>query len=520
MILDWIIYVTLISLLVAASALIAESIASMRRSARRYVWLLAMTSSLLLPLMMATVAVELPASDAAENRVVALREVTSVRVSSATWLHQSNHAAVDVQKILGIGWGVASCGLLIFLALHVVGFQRQKRAWRKQFIGKHAHYVTPGTGPAVFGFLRPEIVLPAWLGNLSATQRTMIFAHERSHIDARDPQLLLAAYLMVAVLPWNIPLWWQFQRLRRAIEMDCDRRILRAGVNPRDYGEALIAVAQRRSAMPMVGLSMSHSPSFMGPSLLERRIAIMSQHRRKASGALIVALSVASVGFVTAAAQISPPRDLTSNQFVSVDPSLLDRYVGAYRYSESTVMHVRRQEDHLQVLFTGQGIADDVYSQDKVTFFYTKPGVDAQLQFVVHEDQPVAAILRQNGAETRMPRLDAASSAAIEDQVSQRVAAKTPSPNSEAALRELIANIMRGRIDAERLSPQLVGALRKDLPKLQVRLAQLGAPTGYKLATISPRGADEYEVTHEHGSSRWGVVVTQDGVITGASVPL
>jgi hypothetical protein len=57
-------------------------------------------------------------------------------------------------------------------------------------------------------------------------------------------------------------------------------------------------------------------------------------------------------------------------------------------------------------------------------------------------------------------------------------------------LSELIANIMHGRIDVERLSPQLVGALRKDLPKLQVRPAQLG------------------------------VAVTQDGVITGASVPL
>lgn len=515
MILDWIIYVTLISLFVAASALIAESIASLRRSARRHVWMLAMISSLLLPLMMATVAVELPASDTVENRVVALREVTSVRVSSAEWLQQSKHSGVDVQKILGIGWGIASCGLLMFLAVHIVSFQRQKRAWRKQFIGKHAHYVTSGTGPAVFGFLRPEIVLPAWLSNLSATQRTMIFAHERSHIDARDPQLLLAAYLLVAVLPWNIPLWWQFQRLRRAIEVDCDRRVLRAGVNPRDYGEALIAVAQRRSAMPMVGLSMSHNPS-----LLERRIAIMSQHHRKASGALIVALSVASMGFVTAAAQISPPSKVTLSQFVKIDRSLLDRYVGAYQYSESTVMHVRRQEDHLQVHFTGQGVADDVYSQDKVTFFYTKPGVDAQLQFVTQGDQPVAAILRQNGAETRMPRIDAESSAAIESQVSQRVAAQAPNSNSEAALRELIANIMRGRIDTERLSPQLVGALRKDLPKLQVRLAQLGAPTSYKLATISPRGADEYEVTHEHGSSRWGVVVTQDGVITGASVPL
>ncbi|UUZ52386.1 hypothetical protein LP419_22985 [Massilia sp. H-1] len=45
---------------------------------------------------------------------------------------------------------------------------------------------------------------------------------------ARDPQLLGLALLVLVAMPWNLPMWWQLRRLRHAIEVDCDARVLAA----------------------------------------------------------------------------------------------------------------------------------------------------------------------------------------------------------------------------------------------------------------------------------------------------
>ena len=87
-------------------------------------------------------------------------------------------------------------------------------------------------GPAVIGFWRPEIVVPKWL--LCADQHVMrlALAHESEHVRARDPLLLLAGTVAIVLLPWNLPLWWQWRRLRLSIEVDCDARVLASAASP------------------------------------------------------------------------------------------------------------------------------------------------------------------------------------------------------------------------------------------------------------------------------------------------
>jgi len=55
----------------------------------------------------------------------------------------------------------------------------------------------------------------------------MVIAHEQSHLAAHDPLLLIVALFLLVLMPWNLPLWWQLHRLRYAIEVDCDSRVLR-----------------------------------------------------------------------------------------------------------------------------------------------------------------------------------------------------------------------------------------------------------------------------------------------------
>ena len=58
--------------------------------------------------------------------------------------------------------------------------------------------------------------------------------------------LIAAAAWAVALFPWNPALWLIVKRLRLAIEIDCDARVL-AGrrSDVRDYGMLLLTVGSR-----------------------------------------------------------------------------------------------------------------------------------------------------------------------------------------------------------------------------------------------------------------------------------
>src|SRR5207253_904071 len=105
-------------------------------------------------------------------------------------------------------------------------------------------------GPAVYGFLKPIILLPEWLLQAHSKERAAALAHEQSHVQAGDPALLLLGLFLVTLFPWNLPLWWQLRRLRFAIEVDCDARVLTRGMTPREYGSALLAIGERGIAAP------------------------------------------------------------------------------------------------------------------------------------------------------------------------------------------------------------------------------------------------------------------------------
>jgi len=147
------------------------------------------------------------------------------------------------------------------------------------------------------------MVLPAWLAQAPSQQRDLAIAHERSHLDARDPQLLALALTLLVCMPWNPSLWWQLRRLRHAIEVDCDTRVLRGGHDLLDYGEALLALGLRRSQQH--GLMAASDAS---QSLLERRIRIMSTQPHRWSQ--LTACTLVGVALCTAAvaAELAPAR--------------------------------------------------------------------------------------------------------------------------------------------------------------------------------------------------------------------
>ncbi|HKS59080.1 MAG TPA: M56 family metallopeptidase [Steroidobacteraceae bacterium] len=516
MILQWLVYFVSTCGLIGAAALLAER-ALRGHVAARFIWLTALLASVVLPFAVSIWAQQAAAGPSSNTTIAATERAVLLQSTQATAARSTGNDNTTVARVIIVAWMSATACLWSFAMLNLARFAYRRRDWASGRVAETDAYFARDIGPAVIGLLRPILVLPQWFHDLPRAHQAAVIQHERAHISARDPQLLLLAFLVTSAMPWNPLLWWQFARLRRAIELDCDQRVLR-DFGEREYGEALIAVAERRSEPLRLALSLLRPRS-----LLERRIAAMNQRKRKTSILKAGGLVAGSMCLATAAAQVGQPEGasiLEQARLTHVDAKGLDRYVGAYRFSEITVMRIGRQDDHLRVTFTGQA-PEEIYAQGTDMFFYASPAVDARIEFVASEEGTVAeAVLRQNGAVTRMPRIASEVATQIESTVEQRVAAQIADPHSQQALRVFVEGIIAGRIDRDRVNAQIAGALTKDLPKLQVRLTSLGRPLSYEFKSVGENGIDRYEVRHERGISEWGILVDSNDVITSATIPL
>jgi TonB family protein len=148
-----------------------------------------------------------------------------------------------------------------------------------------------------------EIVLPAWALTLDTPLRALVLRHEEEHRRARDPALILFTTVMASLLPWHAALWWQASRLRLAIEMDCDARVLRTQPESTRYGLLLLAIAQQRSNnAALLGAALSERTSN-----LERRIVAMRTAASRVSKLRIVSLVATALAAVAVACSVHAP---------------------------------------------------------------------------------------------------------------------------------------------------------------------------------------------------------------------
>jgi hypothetical protein len=193
---------------------------------------------------------------------------------------------------------------LVAGSLHL---RRQIRGLPTQQIDGVTVRVAENLGPAVFGWFDPQIVLPRWLLD-SNEHRSTVLAHERSHAVARDSLLFNLSLAVLALAPWNPVLWWQVLGLRFAIEVDCDRRVMKAGVDISRYARTLLQVAQLNGRTTFGTLALIEAAS-----QLAARVHIMTVNlSRPAKLRLAVsALGILAVS-VVCAASVEPPEVLLS----------------------------------------------------------------------------------------------------------------------------------------------------------------------------------------------------------------
>ncbi len=375
--LQWIVYVVIVSLVLGFAALSAERALRLRRAATRWVWLVAIVASLVLPTIIASVSFQVPniMAPRAPSETITLRNVTSLPLAPLDYFPLptgKSPAGVRLDSRLKSYWLIASGALLLLLVASGAQVFWRKRRWRSATVAGVEVFVAPGVGPAVVGLLRPCIVVPPWVLESSPARQAHVVAHEQSHLAAGDSLLLTTGLGLLVFMPWNLPLWWQLRRLRRAVEVDCDARVLSAGHDVTRYGETLIEVGQRQSTYIGAVAAMSESQSF-----LEQRLRIMLSKPGswwKLSAAL---LGCASVCLVAVAAQVTPPNTTPSAEKVAaVDPSVYDGLAGYYQFSESAVMTISRDGNRLLTQMTGQGPGRDLSEQQDRVFRESREGAD------------------------------------------------------------------------------------------------------------------------------------------------
>ena len=520
----WIIYVIFVSLLLGVAAIAAERRAHLRGKTSRWYWVTAIVASLLIPTAIASVSISLPNifNSQSVQKVVVLREATSSYLSPFLWLSenhflQSEHHNFDA--IIKQLWMWLSAFLLCALTVSGAHLLWRKQRWEKSTLLNTPVLVTADVGPAVVGLINPQIVIPQWVIELPISQQQAILDHEQSHLDAGDPRLLTIAICLLVFMPWNIPLWWQLHRLRGAIEVDCDARVLRKGQSVTNYGETLLAVAQRQSRYIGAVAGMSESQSF-----LEKRIKIMITKPARWWRLSAIAFGLASIGLVAVAAQVSPPNATSTvstetnatRKEISLPANELEKFIGYYKLSDNAVMTISRVGNQLTSQVTGQG-AIGIYPESATKFFVKV--IDAQLSFVTNEQGLVTAlVLHQHGANMNAPRIEAFEAEKINSTLTDKVKNQQPTPGSEESLRKLIATLGSESPDYSIMSEAMAKATKEQWYWLHAGAKELGEIQSIKFDGVGDEGWDLYEVRHQNGRSDWRIAVAEDGIIVGALV--
>ena len=297
MIAPWLLYSLVIGAAVSIAAVAAERLARAWRLPGRWAWLAAIASTALAPLSAYLVGGG-PAGSAIPADPGTLQPVMLAAWEIAA--RESRRVGVDA-FLLG-AWAAASLLLLARVVAGTLMLRRRSREWEQRVVDGTPVLVSSGIGPAVAGVWPARIILPSWVLELDAAARALVVSHEREHCRARDTAPIYLATLLCALLPWNLALWWQMRRLRLAIEVDCDQRVLRAGSEPDAYGELLVDIAVRRGgAWPAITPALSEPISF-----LERRIDAMTSRPNRNALPTLAAAAALIAAVVVACAAPSP----------------------------------------------------------------------------------------------------------------------------------------------------------------------------------------------------------------------
>jgi hypothetical protein len=320
----WMPYASLWMALAYGVALLGERLRQAAGRSTRFVWVAALLLSPLAALVASSRGGERalsspPASSATAPAGVGARDGAPGAVEPFAVLATPPSVTVDrLERPLKLTWMAMSGGLLLVVALSLLRVWLRTAKAQVQQVDGVAVRVDEALGPAASPFMGGSVLVPSWLRALDPPLRELVLTHERQHLQAGDPVLLLIGMVVTALLPWSPAAWLILRRMRLAIELDCDARTLAACAGERDdqrirYARLLVLAAQRiGEADRPVGSSV------LFPAVSEhlaRRLHMLTAPLVPVSRRRTIALAISMLGITTIALAIPrPQRQATSEQ--------------------------------------------------------------------------------------------------------------------------------------------------------------------------------------------------------------
>jgi hypothetical protein len=295
-------WAVLVTTLLGGAALSGERLLRSARRPTRGVWMAAMASSIGLQSWRLVSGGSDPGTDSGLGS-------TPTPSATAAWLAEALAAATPtadlaarIDAVATMAWSLSAATLTAALIGGLLVLRGRAAGWARTTVGGEDVLVSPDFGPALIGFLPPRIVLPRWALALPDRELRLACQHEVEHRRGGDGWILLAGALTVSLMPWNPALWWMLSRLRAAVEMDCDNRVIRRGASRRAYGALLLDVGLLDRSHRFPALAFARPPS-----LLERRLTMIVNDVRPASlPRTLVAMGIALALVIAACGTPAP----------------------------------------------------------------------------------------------------------------------------------------------------------------------------------------------------------------------
>ena len=164
------------------------------------------------------------------------------------------------------------------------------------------------SSPAVFGILRPHILIPRHLlTQMSGEQLLLVLLHELAHIKRGDVLQNWLLILLQSIHWFNPVIWMAFRRLRTERELVCDETVLGRIDKAQQtlYGSTLIHIAS--SPLPLRALPVL-VPILSNKKQIERRVKMIAKFKPTSPAAAVAAVGVlVSVAWVTLTGAADPP---------------------------------------------------------------------------------------------------------------------------------------------------------------------------------------------------------------------
>jgi beta-lactamase regulating signal transducer with metallopeptidase domain len=315
-------YTLAIGGLLAAGALLLQTVAQRTGFPKRFIWFgalgLMVALTLVAPWRTASTSAEpdaATATSASHDASVVASQWADLRghEAMAIWGQAPLRQAIEalarrvppsLDRALGVLWATSSALLFALLLLILRRLDRARQRWPIADLLETPVRLSERSGPATYGVFAMDIVVPRALLACGTAEQEVVLAHEQEHRHARDPLLLASAAGLVSTMPWNPVAWWFLSRLRLAIELDCDARVLHRGVTVRRYGDVLLTMA---ASFPPPSRAAHGVALLASPRNLHRRLLAMTTPPTARSPILTAALSLGAVAIAITACTTDVP---------------------------------------------------------------------------------------------------------------------------------------------------------------------------------------------------------------------